>query len=93
VVEAKAEALLGAGDQVKKALAVLVIMENGVAVVAAIHQVVAGSLGPLQAARQAGHGILLLGMPFSCRLGNILHRDCSKASCCGGKELLKTYSI
>jgi hypothetical protein len=53
VVKAKPEASPVALDQAEERVPVLVVGENRLAIVAAVHQVVAGFAGPLVAARDA----------------------------------------
>jgi hypothetical protein len=56
VVRAQAEAVAGAQQQGAEAGPVLVVEEDGLAVVAAVQDVVAGGLGPLGVAWLARHG-------------------------------------
>jgi len=56
VVDPQRKALLIASDQVEERLAIFVVGEDGLAVMAAVHQVITSFLSPLEAAWHARHG-------------------------------------
>src|SRR5947207_250680 len=70
VIKPQGETLAVAGEQPEKITAVLVVGEDGFAVMAAVHDMVAGGIGPLLAAGSAGHGSALgdgwLGTSLPC---------------------------
>jgi hypothetical protein len=58
VIETMVKALAVAGEQTEEVGTVGVVLEDGFACVAAVADMVAGGVGPVAAARNAGHGLL-----------------------------------
>src|SRR5437660_737549 len=79
VIEPEAKLLSVALYQVQESGTILIIGENNLAVVASVHEVVAGFLGPLTTAWRARHGQLRVHGMAELLLDQYIHNQmCSK---------------